>query len=209
MFDAAIAVADRSGLPGLTMRAVADELGVEAMSLYYHVENKEAILDGVANALVVRVGETIDGFTVPDTVTDWKSDVRRVILAARSVMLQHRWAPAVYASRKGIGPDTLRYFHLLLGLMKTGGVSYDIAHHTLHALGSRALGFSEELFQPDSADESADDLAAMVADLPFMVGMLQEIAHDDPETTMGWCDDQSEFEFALDVILDGVERLAG
>jgi hypothetical protein len=93
--------------------------------------------------------------------------------------------------------------------MRDGGFSYDIAHHALHALGSRALGFSQELFDPgdgaaDVADIAPEDLATQ---FPHLAGMLIEVAHDDPESTLGWCDDQTEFEFGLDLILDGLDRL--
>jgi hypothetical protein len=76
-------------------------------------------------------------------------------------------------------------------------------------LGSRALGFSQELFQPeDDAGDEANDamLKEMAEHLPYLVGMLTEIAHDDPDSTLGWCDDETEFSFALDLILDGLER---
>jgi len=100
----------------------------------------------------------------------------------------------------------LLYYDGLLRLMRDGGFSYDLIHHALHALGSRALGFSQELFDP-GADQPADVPPDMAAQLPNLVGMMAEIAHDDPESTLGWCDDQTEFEFGLDVILDGLDRL--
>jgi hypothetical protein len=80
----------------------------------------------------------------------------------------------------------------------------------MHALGSRALGFTQELFNPDDETVDPDEAAAMLeqmADqLPFLTGMMMEISHDDPGSTLGWCDDQTEFEFGLDLILDGLER---
>ena len=96
------------------------------------------------------------------------------------------------------------------GSSGAGGFSYDLAHHALHVLGSRALGFTQELFEPDdpdAADANADAMLEQMGDsFPYLVGMLAEIAHDDPDTTLGWCDDQFEFEFGLDLILDGLER---
>jgi hypothetical protein len=94
--------------------------------------------------------------------------------------------------------------------MRDGGFSYDLVHHALHALGSRALGFTQELFDPagGSSASSADAMPDNAADLfPNLVAMLGEIAHDDPESTLGWCDDQTEFEFGLDLILDGLDRM--
>ena len=97
------------------------------------------------------------------------------------------------------------------GLMRDGGFSYDLAHHALHALGSRALGFSQEPFDPGDGTGSGDATAAPPADMasqfPHLAAMLAEIAHDDPASTLGWCDDQTEFEFGLDLILNGLDSL--
>jgi hypothetical protein len=98
----------------------------------------------------------------------------------------------------------------LLGVFRAGGFSYDLAHHALHALGSRALGFTGELFEPDEDTSDEDSMAMleqMADQVPYLVGMMMEISHDDPEHTLGWCDDQTEFEFGLDLILDGLDRL--
>jgi hypothetical protein len=93
--------------------------------------------------------------------------------------------------------------------MRDGGFSYDLIHHALHALGSRALGFTQELFDPGtgSGGEADAALEGMAGQLPYLVGMMAEIAHDDPDTTLGWCDDQTEFEFGLDLILDGLDPM--
>jgi hypothetical protein len=94
-------------------------------------------------------------------------------------------------------------------ILRAGGFSHDLAHHSLHALGSRVIGFSQELFDPGDAtggDASEEMLAAMATQIPHLVAMLGEVAHDDPGSTLGWCDDQTEFEFGIDVVLDGLER---
>ena len=210
VFHAAIAVADSGGIGSLTMRKLAEELGVEAMSLYYHVANKEAVLDGVVDAIVAEIESALGGFDIP-TDTDWKTSLRRRILTAREVMLRHRWAPAVIETRTTMTPTMMRYFDTLLGILREGGFSVDLGHHAMHALGSRALGFSQELFQPDGNSQGEDDLTEMLelmaSQLPNITEMMTEIAHDDPDSTLGWCDDQVEFEFGLDVILDGLDRL--
>jgi AcrR family transcriptional regulator len=207
---AAVKVADEGGIEALTMRRLASELGAEPMSLYYHVANKEAVLDGVVDALVEEIEEAVGGFDVPSALSDWKPAVRDRILLARQVMLRHPWAPAVIETRKNTSMAAVRYFEGLLGLLREGGFSYDLAHHALHALGSRALGFSQEMFEPDDPDMPDEDTAAMFEQMadqfPYIVGMLREVAHDDPDSTLGWCDDQVEFEFSLDLILDGLER---
>ena len=209
---AAVEVADTGGLDSLTMRGLADALDVEAMSLYYHVANKEALLDGVAEMAVEEILEAIadlPGATGPE---DWKEAMRSRILKAREVMLRHKWAPSVLESRTTMNGAILRYYHGFLEVFQAGGMSYDLAHHAMHALGSRALGFSQELFDPTpgTSEEAASEelLAQMATELPLFVEFMEEIAHDDPEDqTLGWCDDQTEFEFALDLMLDGLDRL--
>ena len=207
---AAIKVADEGGIESLTMRRLAEELGAEAMSLYYHVANKDDVLDGIADAIVGEINDIVDQIDVPTKGSAWKNAVRQRILSAREVLLRHRWAPRVLETRTTVSPAVLRYHDGLVGLMRAGGFSYDLIHHALHAMGSRALGFSQELFDPGSgpADEDATAALDSMADqLPHLVGMLMEVSHDDPDSTLGWCDDQTEFEFGLDVILDGLDRL--
>jgi AcrR family transcriptional regulator len=209
VLEAAIKVADEGGLEAVTMRRLADEVGAEAMSLYYHVAKKDDILDGIVDVIVTEINEVVSRIDMPAAGANWKNAVRRRILAARQVLLRHPWAPQVLETRTTMSMPVLRYHDELLGLMREGGFSYGVAHHALHALGSRALGFSQELFDPgDSAGDDAatapDDLASQ---FPHLAGMLMEVAHDDPESTLGWCDDQTEFEFGLDLILDGLDRL--
>jgi len=226
VFAAAIEIADVGGISALTMRSLAERLDVEPMSLYYHVANKAALLDGVAEVVVgeilVELGgaegveagaariEGADGGAPDGEVPgggDWRATLRRRILTARSVLLRHPWAPALLTRPGAFGPSVAFYFDGVLGILLRGGFSHDLAHHAIHALGSRAIGFSQELFAPDdtSADVSEEVLAQMAEQLPNLMGMMQAIAHDDPDSNLGWCDDQSEFEFGIDVLLDGLE----
>jgi AcrR family transcriptional regulator len=200
---AAVALADEHGLPAVTMRRLAEELGAEAMSLYYHVAKKEDVLDGIVDVVAQEVNEAVARL---EDGPDWKRTARRRILAARQVFLRHRWAPALFETRSSTSLAVLKYYDSLVGLMREGGFSHDRIHHALHALGSRALGFSQELFDP-GAGASAEVPADLAAQLPNLTGMLSEIAHDDPDSTLGWCDDQAEFEFGLDLILDGLDLL--
>lgn len=212
IFEAAVATADQGGLEALTMRGLAEALDVEAMSLYYHVANKEALLDGVARVIVEEVLEGIADFPPATGPGDWRPAIRSRILQAREVMLRHKWAPQILETRAAMNPAVLRYFHELLKIFRSGGLSYDLIHHALHALGSRALGFSQELFNPGTQgadqDPSDDLMARMASELPVFIEFIQAIAHDDPaDRTLGWCDDQTEFEFALDLMLDGIDRM--
>jgi AcrR family transcriptional regulator len=200
---AAITLADEHGVGAVTMRRLAEALRAEAMSLYYHVSSKEDVLDGMADLIAQEI-LTENGAQAAGK--NWKSVVRQRILGARQVLLRHRWAPGVLATRTTTGPAILAHHDTLVGLMHEGGLSYDLIHHALHALGSRAMGFAQELFDPGSGPVSDEQLAAMADGLPNLTGMLREVAHDDPDSTLGWCDDQTEFEFGLDLILDGLER---
>lgn len=205
----AVDLADQHDIDAVTMRKLAETLGVEAMSLYYHVDNKSALLDGMVEVVVGEIIDAVGSLDSPPPERDWKTALRRRILAARGVLVQHKWAPQVIESRTTMSPGIILYHEGFLEILRKGGFSYDLAHHALHALGSRSLGFTQELFQPDdAADEQASDemLQQMAADLPYLVGMLSEIVHDDPDSTLGWCDDQTEFEFGLDVLLDGLEN---
>jgi AcrR family transcriptional regulator len=210
VLQGAVEVADAGGIDALTMRNLAQHLGVEAMSLYYHVENKASLLDGTVEVIIGEIMEAVASLDGPDPDDDWKGALRLRILTARDVLLRHKWAPAVIEQRSTMSPSVIFYYEGILEIMRRGGFSYDLAHHALHALGSRALGFTQELFQPE--DASAEDVteemfAAMADQLPYLAGMLSEIVHEDPDSTIGWCDDQSEFEFGLDLMLDGLELI--
>ncbi len=209
----AVALADRDGIEALTMRNLASELGVEAMSLYYHVANQEEVLDGIVDVVGAEINLAVGDIDESPVGTEWKQVMRRRILTARQVLLHHPWAPGVIESRVSISPSIVVYYNALLGVFRSGGFSYDLAHHALHALGSRALGFTQELFDPangggsDTGADSDETMARMATQAPYLVEMLAEISHDDPESTLGWCDDQTEFEFGLDLILDGLDRI--
>lgn len=206
---AAVDVADSEGIAAVSMRRIGQELGVEAMSLYNHVAGKEALLDAMVEQVATEIVAAVASLDSPDPATDWRGALRARALAAREVMLRHRWAPGVLETRTTMSLDIVRYFDGVVAILRAGGFSNDLTHHSLHALGSRVIGFSQELFDPgDAAADGASEelLAAMAVQIPHLVEMLGEVAHDDPGSTLGWCDDQSEFEFGLDVLLDGLER---
>ena len=164
---AAVDVADRGGLDALTMRRLAQELGVEAMSLYHHVANKDAILDGVIDVVAGEILEAVDRVDAPAPEDDWQTAMRSRILAAREVLLRHPWAPRLLETRTTMSPMIVGYFDGVLGILRAGGFSYDLAHHALHVLGSRALGFTQELFEPDdpdAADANADAMLEQMGD---------------------------------------------
>ena len=203
---AAIDVADTSGLGDVTMRRVAAELGVEAMSLYHHVSGKEDLLDGVVTALVGEIAAAAE-----PNGADWRENVRRRCLAAREVMLRHPWAPALLSTRTTVPPAVYLHYEALLAAMVDGGLSYALGHRALHALGSLALGFDRGMFSPAASgdlDEEAteEEFAALAEALPHLAAMAASELHDVEDPTLDWCDSQAEFEFTLDLLLDGLER---
>ena len=197
---AAVGLADKGGIESLSMRKLAQELGVEAMSLYNHVRNKDDILDGVVDVVVGEI-------QIPVETSDWKTSLRQTVLSARGVLLRHPWAPRVIESRKNPSPATFQYFESVIGILRKGGFSVDLTHHALHVLGSRILGFTQELFNDSDELASGPDAAAMYAQMaekfPYMIEMAMAVSH---EGGLGGCDDDVEFAFALDLILDGLER---
>jgi AcrR family transcriptional regulator len=199
---AAVGIADEQGIAALTMRRLGEVVGAEAMSLYHHVSNKEDVLDGIAEHVVQEINDDVARL---ESRQDWKHAVRERILHARQILLKHPWAPGVFETRKAVIPAVLRYHDGLIGLMRSGGLSNDLCHHALHALGSRALGFSQELFDAGGGDDA--EPPPNLEELPNLAGMLMEVVHDDPDSTIGWCDDQFEFEFGLDLILDGLDKI--
>jgi AcrR family transcriptional regulator len=129
---AAITIADQVGIEALSMRKIGQELGVEAMSLYYHVANKDDLLDGMLDLLVSKIE-----FPVRDG--DWKMALREQALSARAVMRRHPWAPRLIASRPRIrmGPTTLRYMDSIAARLLQAGFSWEMIHHAMHLIASR------------------------------------------------------------------------
>ena len=203
LLRSAIAIADERGNAALTMRSLAQELGVKPMSLYHHVANKEEILDGMVDAIVREIPLVPAG-------SDWRTRLRTQILAARAVMSRHRWAPAVIETRKVMSAPMMRYFDTLGGIFLDNGFSVDLLHHGMHLLGSRALGFTQELYDDSAMDESPEVMAVMMqqlqAEFPNISRIVEEISHDDDSIIGKGCDDDVEFVFSIDLILDGLER---
>jgi AcrR family transcriptional regulator len=202
---AAVRLADREGIDSLSMRRLGQELRVEAMSLYNHVANKEEILDGIVDVVVGEIDPLISG-------ADWKTTMRRRVLAARQVLLRHPWASAVIASRVNVTPTMMGYMDSMCGVLRNGGFSVDMTHHALHIMGSRILGFVQELYDDSEKLAENPDMAAimlkqMADQYPHLTELATQISHDEESIVGTGCDDQVEFEIALDLILDGLDRL--
>lgn len=194
------------------MRRLAAELDVVPMALYKHFANKEALVTAMLDVVVAEIDP-------PTGDPDWRLVIRRRILSARAALLRHPWASAAVEAQPTPSAAVLGYFDSMIKALRDGGLSLDLTHHALHALGSRLLGFSQEIFN-DSADENSDpardreaeerQLAHLAVAYPSIGEMIAIVAHHDASVVGSGCDDQFEFEFALDLILDGLEvrRLA-
>jgi AcrR family transcriptional regulator len=203
VLDAAVALADAQGVEGLSMRKLAQELGVVPMALYKHVANKDELLDGMVDLVVGEIDPPAGG-------TDWKTAMRRRVLSARGALLRHPWASRVMESRSSPTPAVLAYMDSMIGMFRAGGFTIDLTHHAMHAMGSRLLGFSQELFD-ETADVGpgmdAETLRELAGRFPHVTELVVAITHDQASVVGQGCDDQFEFEFALDLMLDGLERL--
>lgn len=211
VLQAAVALADEVGIAPLSMRRLAQELDVVPMALYKHVAHKDELLDAMIDVIITEIDP-------PATDLGWKDVVRRRILSARSVLQRHQWARQVLETRTNKTPGVLGYMDSFIGMFLDGGFSVDLTHHVMHAIGSRMWGFTQELFQEptEPTDGTAADLAeaaqqAMLQEMarryPNVLTIAMASAHD-PDAVVGQgCDDQFEFEFALDLLLDGIEKL--
>jgi AcrR family transcriptional regulator len=199
----AIGLADQGGIESLSMRKLAQALDVVPMALYRHVANKDELLDALVDVVVGEIDAPLLG-------ADWKTALRARILSARRALLRHPWASRLMESRKTPTPVVLGYMDSMIGMFRTGGFSLDLTHHALHAMGSRMFGFTQELFNDSSeTDPEMNEkvFGAMADTYPYVFEIYTTISHDDSSTVGPGCDDQFEFEFALDLMLEGLERL--
>ncbi|MFC3740317.1 TetR/AcrR family transcriptional regulator [Paractinoplanes deccanensis] len=193
---AAVELADRDGLDGLSMRRLAQHLGVDAMSIYYHLRDKDTLLAAMADAVV-------SGIAAAPAEGPWTERLRSLIMQARATMLRHPWVVPVLQGRGEPPPAVILHIERVLAVMRAGGCSVDLGHHAIHLLGSRLLGFSQDLFD-DTPDPSAPPPPAAWAEtMPHVAELAAAVTHDGP---LGGCDDEREFAFALDLLLEGLER---
>jgi AcrR family transcriptional regulator len=200
VLQAAVDLADRGGYESLSMRKLGQELSVDAMALYRHVRGKDDLLDGLVEVIVGQI-------EAPSPAGDWKATLRAQAMAARAVMLRHPWARQVLEERGTGGPATLAHIEFALTTLHDAGFSIELAHHTLHALGSRIFGFTQDLFEETGPTDPPPDPAAVaraMAGYPNIVELAMSVSH---EGVLGRCDDDVEFAFGLDLVLDGLERL--
>ncbi len=196
---AATKLADDGGVASLSMRRLGQELGVEAMSLYNHVANKDEILDGIVDLIFSEIG-------LPPGA-DWRTAMRQRAIAARAVLVRHPWAIGLLDSRRQPGPATLRHHNGVIGSLRQAGFSIALAAHAFSLLDSYIFGFAlQQTTLPfETPEEAAEVAASMFREFP--VGVYPYLAEMAIQHVLrpGY-DYAEEFEFGLDLILDGLER---
>jgi AcrR family transcriptional regulator len=203
VLDAAIKLADQGGIESLSMRKLGQELGVEAMALYYYFASKDEVLDGSVDLVFSEID-------LPSTGTDWKTSMRQRALSIRDVLSRHRWAIGLMESRANPGPANLRHHDAVIGSLRAAGFDMEMAAHAYSLLDSYIYGFAlTKMNLPfDTSQEIAEVAQRMLQ--PFPLDEYPNLTKMLTEHVMrpGY-DYGDEFEYGLDVILDGFERARG
>ncbi len=197
---AAVALADENGIASLTMRKLGETLGVEAMSLYNHVTNKDDVLDGMIDIVFSEID-------LPPSGTDWKTAMRQRGISARTALTRHRWAIGLMESRTTPGAATLRHHDAVIGTLRNAGFSIELTAHAYSALDSYIYGFAmqEPNLPFDTALETAEVAQAIMArfppgEYPYLTELTIE------HVLKPGYSYANVFEYGLDLILDGLER---
>lgn len=200
ILSTAIALADSGGIESVTMRRLGDELGVEAMSLYNHVANKDDLLNGMVDAVFSEV-------ELPSHSDGWRTSIRKRSVSFRAALSRHPWATGLKDSGTNPGPATLRHHDRVIGTFRNAGFSVAMAAHAFSALDSYIYGFAmQEKSLPFATEEETAAMAhILLAQLPTSeYPYLAELTAD--YVLQPGYNYANEFALGLDLILDGVER---
>ena len=200
LLTTAITIADAAGIAALTMRSLAQALDVKPMSLYHHVANKEEILDGIIDVVFGEI-------ELPPPEVDWRSAMRLRAMSARQVLARHPWATPLMESRRNPGPVTLGHHDAVIGILRRGGFSVQLTAHAYSLLDAYIYGFAlQEAGLPFDRETGPEVAEAMMAEFPSgAYPHLTELAMK--HVLQPGYDYGDEFEFGLDLILDGFEGL--
>lgn len=196
----AVAVADDGGLEALTMRSLAQHLGVKPMAVYHHFDGKEQILDGIVDIVFSEID-------LPSDDADWRTAMRHRAVSARRVLKRHPWATPLMESRRNPGPANLRHREAVIASLRRGGFSIELAAHAYSLLDSYIYGFAlteaSLPFDSETSHEVAGDILAQfpAGEYPYFAELAVE------HVLQPGYDHGDEFEFGLEVILDGLEKL--
>jgi AcrR family transcriptional regulator len=198
VLDAAIKLADQGGLESLSMRKLGQELGVEAMAVYYHFANKDEVIDGIVDIVFSQID-------LPASGADWKSAMRQRAVSLRDVLLRHRWAIGLMESRRKPGPANLRHHDVVIGSLRSAGLDMPTIAHAYSLVDSYVYGFA--LFAMNLPFDPSEEVADLGQDVlraypvnayPNLVAYISAMR---PGYNYG-----DEFEYGLDLILDGLDR---
>jgi AcrR family transcriptional regulator len=201
VLHAAIAHADAGGLEALTMRQLADDLGVAPMALYRHVANKDDLIDAMIDVVFGEIG-------LPSGGADWRTSMRERAIALRDGLARHRWAIGLMESRRSPGPANLRHHDAVLGKLRAAGLDVAAAAHAYSLLDSYIYGFAlTKMSLPFDSSEEVGEVAESMLQ-PFPVNEYPNLVEILTEQVMkpGY-DYGDEFEYGLDILLDGLERV--
>ncbi len=199
VLDGAVALADQIGIDSFTIRKLAAALDTKPMTIYHHVASKDAILDG----MVDRVFAEIDR---PPTDLDWKPAIRHRCSSAREALARHPWAAPLMESRTNPGPETLGHHDAVIGCLRRGGLSLEMTAHAYALIDSYIYGFAlQEANLPATGGADMAELAETIID-PVPQGLYPHLREFTTEYVLApGYDFRAEFEFGLDLILDGLE----
>lgn len=198
VLEQAVALADESGLGALTMRRLGQRLGVEAMSLYNHIANKDDLLDGMADLVAAE-------FAVPAPGEHWRAALHRSATSAHEVLLRHPWAGTLLESRSNPGPERLRYLNAIVGTLIDAGFPIQSTYRAILLLDSYIYGFIlQELSAPTPPEQAAEAADTFVRELPagqypHLVAMAELVMAPD-------YDRGADFDIGLGQVLDAIER---
>ena len=201
VLETAVKLADRGGLESLSMRKLGQELGVEAMALYYHFANKDEVIDGMVDLVFSEID-------LPASGADWKAAMRQRAISLRDVLLRHRWAIGLMESRRKPGPANLRHHDAVIGSLRSAGLDMPTIAHAYTVLDSYIYGFALFManlpFDPSEEVAELGQAALRAFPLDAYPNLVAYIAAMRP----GY-DYAAEFEYGLDLVLDGLQRAAG
>ncbi len=199
VLTAALRLADEHGIESLSMRKLAQSLDVKAMSLYNHVTNRDDLIDGIVDRVVSEI-------EVPKVGADWQVSMRQRAMSAHEVLLRHPWATMPLVSRVNIGPAMLRYVDSTLGCLREAGFSFEMADHACNAIDSHIYGFTlQELNFPFEETEYSEAATHFEPQLPAdQYPYIHQLTHLVMDGSYNGIHD---FEFGLDLILNGLNRL--
>jgi AcrR family transcriptional regulator len=201
VLQTALMLADRGGLESLSMRKLGQELEVEAMALYYHFANKDEVLDGIVDLVFGEID-------LPAARGDWKAEMRQRGISVRDVLSRHRWAIGLMESRRNPGPANLRHHDAVIGSLRAGGFDIHMAAHAYSLLDGYIYGFAlTRMNLPFKSSENVGEVAQTMLE-PFPLNEYPHLLEILTEHVMkpGY-DYGDEFEYGLDLILDGLERV--